>query len=64
MRALLPMLGAAVLAAAQPPYYTSIKPNAYAHELPVNKGSAALWQSLKKLQHAREPDHDHRSSRR
>ena len=49
MRALLLTLGAAVLATAQPPYYTSIKPNAYVHELPVNKGSAALWQSLKKL---------------
>src|SRR4051794_37525002 len=49
MRALLLTLGVAVLAVAQPPYYTSIKPDAYAYELPVNKGSAALWQSLKKL---------------
>src|SRR4051812_42612949 len=49
MRALLLALGAALVAAAQPPYYTSIKPDAYAHELPINQGSAALWQSLKKL---------------
>ena len=34
---------------AQLPYSTSIHPSAVAHEIPVNRGSAALWQSLKKL---------------
>jgi LmbE family N-acetylglucosaminyl deacetylase len=34
---------------AQLPYSTSIQPSAVAHEIPVNRGSAALWQSLKKL---------------
>src|SRR5215472_4358125 len=34
---------------AQLPYATSIQPSAVAHEIPVNRGSAALWQSLKKL---------------
>src|SRR3954463_12294633 len=48
----LKLLGAFVLANcawAQLPYATSIQPAQVAHELPVNKGSAALWQSLKKL---------------
>src|ERR1700694_4452506 len=36
-------------ALAQAPYKTSIKPSSVAVEIPVNKGSAALWQSLKKL---------------
>src|SRR5450631_2105357 len=36
-------------ALAQLPYSTSIHPSAVAHEIPVNRGSAALWQSLKKL---------------
>jgi LmbE family N-acetylglucosaminyl deacetylase len=34
---------------AQPPYRTSIAPESYIQELPANRGSAALWQSLKKL---------------
>jgi LmbE family N-acetylglucosaminyl deacetylase len=34
---------------AQAPYDTSIKPAVAAREIPVNRGSAALWQSLKKL---------------
>ena len=37
------------MAHAQLPYSTSIQPSAVAHEIPVNRGSAALWQSLKKL---------------
>src|SRR6476661_7374469 len=36
-------------ALAQLPYSTSIQPSAAAHEISVNRGSAALWQSLKKL---------------
>ncbi len=39
-----------VAAAAQTPYDTSIRPSSAAHEIPANQGSAALWQSLKKLQ--------------
>ena len=38
-----------VLRFAQLPYSTSIQPATVAHEIPVNRGSAALWQSLKKL---------------
>ena len=34
---------------AQTPYDTSIKPAVAAREIPVDRGSAALWQSLKKL---------------
>jgi LmbE family N-acetylglucosaminyl deacetylase len=34
---------------AQTPYDSSIKASPNAHELPINRGSAALWQSLKKL---------------
>lgn len=34
---------------AQLPYATSIQPAQVAHEIPANRGSAALWQSLKKL---------------
>jgi len=40
---------ACVTAFAQPPYSTSIQPTPIAHEIPINSGSAALWQSLKKL---------------
>jgi LmbE family N-acetylglucosaminyl deacetylase len=49
------LLSAAILCAgcfgahAQLPYSTSIQPAVAAHEIPVNRGSAALWQSLKKL---------------
>src|SRR5438874_10941091 len=48
----LKLLGAFVLAScvwAQLPYATSIQPAQVAHEIPPNRGSAALWQSLKKL---------------
>src|SRR5882762_5555303 len=34
---------------AQLPYATSIQPAQVAHEIPANRGSAALWQSFKKL---------------
>ena len=34
---------------AQTPYDTQLKPSPVAHEIPANRGSAALWQSLKKL---------------
>ena len=42
-------LAIAACAFAQPPYYTSIQPISVAREIPINRGSAALWQSLKKL---------------
>src|SRR5438552_2933763 len=34
---------------AQSPYATSITPSVVAQDIPPNRGSAALWQSLKKL---------------
>jgi LmbE family N-acetylglucosaminyl deacetylase len=34
---------------AQTPYDSTIKASPDAHELPINRGSTALWQSLKKL---------------
>ena len=37
------------LACAQTPYATSIEPSSVAQDIPANRGSAALWQSLKKL---------------
>ncbi len=40
---------AAACAYAQPPYYTSIKPTSIEQDLTINRGSAAVWQSLKKL---------------
>ncbi len=43
------VLIACVGAFAQAPHDTSIQPSPYAREIPVNRGSAALWQSLKKL---------------
>ncbi len=36
-------------ALAQTPYDSTIQPSVVAQEIPINKGSAALWQSLKKL---------------
>src|SRR5260370_7852348 len=39
----------AACAFAQPPYSTSLQPTSVAQDIPVNRGSAALWQSLKKL---------------
>src|SRR6266536_2480453 len=46
------LIGALALAAAafaQPPYFSSIQPATEEREIPINQGSAALWQSLKKL---------------
>jgi hypothetical protein len=40
---------AALCLFAQSPHYTTIHPAAYDRELPFDQGSAALWQSLKKL---------------
>src|SRR5438876_3996737 len=42
-------LAIAACAFAQPPYSTSIQPTSMVQEISVNRGSAALWQSLKKL---------------
>ncbi len=39
----------AACAFAQVPYSTSFQPASVAHEISMNRGSAALWQSLKKL---------------
>ncbi len=39
----------AACAAAQAPYYESIQPATNQQEISVNRGAAALWQSLKKL---------------
>ena len=36
-------------ASAQPPYFSSIEPMVTDQEIAANRGSAALWQSLKKL---------------
>jgi len=46
------VLGAALTvlcSSAQPPYFSSIEPVAADQEIAANRGSAALWQSLKKL---------------
>jgi LmbE family N-acetylglucosaminyl deacetylase len=43
------MLALATLASAQAPYRTSFEPAEVVHDIPANRGSAALWQSLKKL---------------
>jgi LmbE family N-acetylglucosaminyl deacetylase len=43
------VLVAGVCALGQSPYSTSIQPTPIAHEIGINRGSAALWQSLKKL---------------
>jgi len=40
---------AVALACAQPPYFSSVRPAINQEELSINRGSAALWQSLKKL---------------
>jgi LmbE family N-acetylglucosaminyl deacetylase len=49
MKALLLFSLGAVCAVAQVPYSTSIQPGSVAHEISINRGSTALWQSLKKL---------------
>src|SRR5947199_389749 len=43
------LVGAVSTVFGQPPYLTSIKPALDDQEIPINQGSAALWQSLKKL---------------
>src|ERR1051325_10855697 len=43
------LLLVAALAAAQTPYQTSIEPALADREIPINRGAAAVWQSLKKL---------------
>ncbi|QOY91324.1 PIG-L family deacetylase [Paludibaculum fermentans] len=43
------LLLTAGLAWGQAPYETEIRPSEVQHEISVNRGSAALWQSLKKL---------------
>jgi LmbE family N-acetylglucosaminyl deacetylase len=45
----LAILLAGTCAFAQLPYSTSIEPTSHAQEIAANRGSAALWQSLKKL---------------
>jgi LmbE family N-acetylglucosaminyl deacetylase len=42
-------IAASLCAIAQPPYQSSIRPAVEDREIPINQGSAALWQSLKKL---------------
>ena len=50
MRTLVGFALAAVLCAfAQAPHFSSIRPAVDDRELPINQGSTALWQSLKKL---------------
>src|ERR1700736_1811658 len=52
MKSVLVLAGVCALnstALAQLPYSSSIEPSPVAHEISVNRGSAALWQSLKKL---------------
>ncbi|HUB33273.1 MAG TPA: PIG-L family deacetylase, partial [Bryobacteraceae bacterium] len=48
-KSVLPLGLLAASAAAQPPYHESIQPAVNQQEISVNRGSAALWQSLKKL---------------
>src|SRR5262245_21303076 len=43
------LLASAAAIWAQPPYFSSIQPAVVDQEIPINRGSAALWQSLKKL---------------
>src|SRR3954466_1187164 len=49
MKLISSLLFLSTLACAQLPYSTAIEPAAAAQEISVNRGSAALWQSLKKL---------------
>ncbi len=48
-KVLLSLSVAVACAYAQPPYYTSIEPTSIEQDLTINRGSAAVWQSLKKL---------------
>src|SRR5947199_10747429 len=43
------LVASATCAFSQLPYSTSIEPTPRAQEISINRGSAALWQSLKKL---------------
>jgi LmbE family N-acetylglucosaminyl deacetylase len=43
------LLSAAALVAAAQPYATDLRPASVHQEIAINRGSAALWQSLKKL---------------
>lgn len=49
MTRILCSLAAAAALSAQTPYSSAIAPAVNAHEISVNRGSAAVWQSLKKL---------------
>src|SRR5713226_2509715 len=49
IRLLLAFLAAGLCVFGQAPYYSSIRPAVDDREIPVNQGSEALWQSLKKL---------------
>src|SRR5439155_14876029 len=49
VRAVLFALFSIAGAVAQTPYDVQLRPAAVAHEIPINRGSTALWQSLKKL---------------
>ena len=46
---LLALMILATTLCAQTPYDTHLTPSSVTHEIPANRGSAALWQSLKKL---------------
>ena len=46
---LLSGFAACMCAFSQAPYYSTIRPALEDREIPINQGSAALWQSLKKL---------------
>jgi LmbE family N-acetylglucosaminyl deacetylase len=48
-KTLIPALAGLMALNAQTPYSSAIAPSTVAQEIPVNRGSAALWQSLKKL---------------
>jgi LmbE family N-acetylglucosaminyl deacetylase len=49
MRVIALALAGGVAVVAQTPYQSSIRPAIAAREIPINQGSAALWQSLRKL---------------
>ena len=49
MKSFIISLFAAFCAVAQTPYATSDSPALVPHEIAINRGSTALWQSLKKL---------------
>ena len=49
MKTFFVLLFCACAAAGQTPYSTSVQPSLVVNDIPANRGSAALWQSLKKL---------------